>query len=121
MTGSRPPITAAAVACWYNAGQYENPFALKALRFCKRNIGIGHNQEGVYGHWFYAHLYLAQVMYLAGDKEWRDYFPKMRDHLLAIQNEDGSWDGDSVGRVYGTAIALIILQLPYNNLPIMQR
>ena len=121
MTGSRPPITAAAVACWYNAGQYENPLAIKALRFCKRNIGIGHNQEGVYGHWFYAHLYLSQVMYLAGDKEWRDYFPKMRDHLLAIQNDDGSWDGDSVGRVYGTAIALIILQLPYNNLPIMQR
>jgi hypothetical protein len=121
MTGSRPPITAAAVACWFNAGEYENPLALKALRFCKRNIGIGQNLEGTYGHWYYSHLYLAQVMYLAGDVEWRQYYPKIRDHLLHLQNEDGSWDGDSVGRVYGTAIALIILQLPYNNLPIMQR
>ncbi|MFQ5410755.1 MAG: hypothetical protein ACE5EC_00600, partial [Phycisphaerae bacterium] len=121
MSGSRPPITAAAVACWFNAGEYDNPMALKALRFCKNNIGFGQTRRGVWGHFFYAHLYLGQVMYLAGQKEWKQYYPKMRDHLLSIQNEDGSWDGDSVGKVYGTSIALIILQLPYNNLPIMQR
>jgi len=121
MAGSRPPITAAAVACWFNAGEYDNPLARKALRFCKENIGIGQNMRGTWGHFFYAHLYLAQVMYLSGEKDWNAYFPKMRDYLLSTQNEDGSWDGDGVGRVYGTAIALVILQLPYNNLPIMQR
>lgn len=121
MTGSRPPITAAAVACWFNAGQYDNPDALKALQFCKQKIGFGQRSEGVWGHFFYAHMYLAQVMYLAGDQEWRQYFPRIRDYLLSIQNDDGSWDGDSVGRVYGTAIALMILQLPYSNLPITQR
>lgn len=121
MSGSRPPITAAAVACWFNAGEYDNPNARKALKFCKRNIGIGQNQAGVWGHFFYAHLYLSQVMYLSGKKDWDEYFPKMRDYLLSTQNEDGSWNGDSVGQVYGTAIALLILQLPYNNLPIMQR
>ncbi len=121
MTGSRPPITAAAVACWFNAGQYNNPLALNALRYCKQNIGIGENRGGTWGHWFYAHLYYAQVNYLAGEETWKAYFPKVRDHLLATQNEDGSWEGDSVGYVYGTAISLLILQLPYNNLPIMQR
>jgi hypothetical protein len=121
MSGSRPPITAAAVACWFNAGQYDNPLALNALRFCKRTIGIGDRRGGTWGHWFYAHLYLAQVMYLAGQQEWNDYYPKISAHLIATQNDDGSWDGDGVGRVYGTAVALIILQLPYNTLPIMQR
>ncbi|MCG8404012.1 MAG: hypothetical protein MI923_02320 [Phycisphaerales bacterium] len=121
MSGSRPPITAAAVACWFNAGQYDNPMALKALRYCKTNIGFGRSRQGVWGHFFYAHLYLAQVMYLAGEKEWKLYYPKMRDYLLSTQNADGSWNGDSVGQVYGTSIALIILQLPYSNLPIMQR
>ncbi len=121
MSEPRPPITAAAVACWFNAGQYDNPMAKKALEFCKRNIGVGNTRQGVWGHYFYAHLYMAQVMYLAGDKEWDAYFPKLRDHLIATQNDDGSWDGDSVGRVYGTAIALIILQLPDAYLPIMQR
>lgn len=121
MSGSRPPITAAAVACWFNAGQYENPMAMKAMRYCKRTIGIGEAGNGVWGHWYYAHLYLAQVMYLSGDDEWNKYYPKMQRHLLALQNEDGSWEGDMVGRVYGTSIALIILQLPYNVLPILQR
>ncbi|MCA9257274.1 MAG: terpene cyclase/mutase family protein [Phycisphaerales bacterium] len=121
MSGSRPPITAAAVACWFNAGDYENPLARKALRYCKQNIGVGQNQGSVWGHFFYAHLYLSQVMYLSGEKDWDEYFPKMRDHLLSTQNEDGSWNGDSVGQIYGTSIALMILQLPYNNLPIMQR
>jgi hypothetical protein len=45
----------------------------------------------------------------------------MRDALVQSQASDGSWNGDSVGTTYGTAIALIILQLPYANLPILQR
>lgn len=115
---SRPPITAAAVCCWFNAGQYDHPLAKRALEYAKRHIhvsGVGQ------GHYFYAHLYLAQALYLAGEGEWDAYFPKMRDQLLALQREDGSWAGDYVGPVYDTAIALIILQLPYNQLPIMQR
>lgn len=121
MSGSRPPITAAAVACWFNAGQYDNPLALNALRYCKQNIGIGDRRGGTWGHWFYAHLYLAQVMYLAGENEWKDYYPKVAAHLLATQEDDGAWDGDGVGKIYGTAVSLMILQLPYNTLPIMQR
>jgi hypothetical protein len=121
MTGSRPPITAAAVACWFNAGQYDNPMAKNALKYCKNSIGLDPGGGQVWGHWFYAHMYMSQVMYIAGENEWKEYYPKLRDHLIATQSEDGSWQGDSVGRVYGTAIGLIILQLPYNNLPIMQR
>ncbi len=114
---SRPAITAAAVACWYNAGEYDNPLAKKALEFSKRTVGV----SGGGGHYFYAQLYMAQVMYLSGDESWDWYFPKMRDRLLELQAPDGSWQGDNVGKVYGTAIALIILQLPYNYMPIMQR
>lgn len=121
MTGSRPPITAAAVACWFNAGEYDHANAKRALDYCKRTISLGGDARTVMGHWFYAHLYYAQVMYLAGDENWAMYFPQVRDHLIAAQQEDGSWQGDYVGRVYGTAVALIILQLPYNQLPIMQR
>jgi len=121
MSGSRPPITAAAVACWYNAGMYDYPLAKKALSFCRKHIGVGGNARRTFGHYFYSHLYYAQVMYLSGDKHWDDYFPGMRDRLLATQASDGSWQGDGVGNVYGTAIALVILQLPYQYLPIMQR
>lgn len=120
MTGSRPPITAAAVACWFNAGEYDNPLALNALAFCKRQIRVS-DGSGTWGHWYYAHLYLSQVMYLVGKDDWTNYYAEIRDRLLATQRSDGAWEGDSVGQVYGTSIALIVLQLPYNNLPIMQR
>lgn len=115
---SRAPITAAAVCCWFNAGQYKNPLAIRALEYCKQHIPPA---SGRVGHWFYAHFYMAQAMYLAGDKEWDGYFPKLRDVLLHKQDEDGSWNDRSVGKVYGTALALVILQLPYDALPITQR
>lgn len=119
---SRPPITAAAVACWYNAGQYENPLAVKALEYVKQTIGRSPVGGGrVWGHRYYAHLYMAQVMWLSGTENWEWYFPSMRDWLLQEQAADGSWTGDGVGKTYGTAIALVILQIPYGYLPILQR
>lgn len=122
MSGSRPPITAAAVACWFNAGEYENPLAKKALKYCRQNIRVGAGGMGdVWGHYYYAHLYMGQIMYLAGEKDWDGYFPRMRDDLIGRQQDNGAWEGDSVGEVYGTAVALLILQLPYSRLPIMQR
>ena len=40
---------------------------------------------------------------------------------VAMQGPDGSWNGDGIGQVYGTAIAVIILQLPFKYLPVFQR
>jgi squalene cyclase len=116
--GSRPPITAAAVCCWYNAGDYTNPRAKRALEFAKDKIRPNGTSGG---HDYYAHLYLAQALYVSSDPYWQEYFPQRRDYLIQDQKSDGSWLGDGVGDVYGTAIALIILQLPYNQIPIMQR
>jgi hypothetical protein len=117
---SRPPITAAAVCCWYNAGDYGNPLAKRALQFCRETLG--RNDTATLGHYFYAHLYYSQAIYLSSDEAmWNDYYPKIRDRLLREQNPDGSWMGDGVGLPYGTSLALLILQLPYNRLPIMQR
>lgn len=116
---SRPPITAAAIVCWYNAGIYDEPRVKQALRFVEVNVWPTRGES--WGHFYYAQLYMAQVMYLTGEEEWRSYYRAMSRILLDQQSEDGSWMGDSVGPVYGTATALIILQLPYKHLPIMQR
>lgn len=118
---SRPAITAAAVACWYNAGDYENPLAKRALSYAEQALSPKRQNARFFGHYFYAHLYLAQVMYLSGDEKWRPYYADIREILLGDQAPDGSWNGDHVGTTYGTSIALLILQLPLKNLPIMQR
>ncbi len=116
---SRAPITAAAVCCWFNAGEYENPLALRALKYAKENVKPDGSNRG---HDYYAHLYMAQALYVSSDEYWPTYFAKRRDWLVEAgrQRADGSWIGDGVGDIYGTALALIILQLPYNQLPIMQ-
>lgn len=115
---SRPPLTGAAVLCWYNAGEFENPRAKKALEYCKQNIPITGRHTG---HDYYAHLYWAQALWVASDPYWKEYWPARRDHMLTEQKPDGSWIGDHVGDIYDTAVALIILQLPFQQVPLMQK
>ena len=59
-------------------------------------------------------------MFLAGDKYWRDWWPRIRDELVEKQAPEGYWRGQA-GQEYGTAMALIILQVPSRLLPIFQR
>ena len=115
----RPAITAAGVAVLYNAGIYDDaPFVDKAVQYCKRHIKVSVDNTG---HHFYAHLYWSQALYQRGGKDWDDYYAQMSRWLVQKQMKDGSWDGDNVGAVYGTSIALTILQLPYAFAPIYQR
>lgn len=119
---SRPAITAAAVVCWYNAGLYDDRKVTNASAYAERALGPAAGVLGAqFGHYYYGHLYLAQAMYLSGEQAWQRYFPAMRDRLIEMQARDGSWPGDYVGPTYGTAVAALILELPYKHLPIMQR
>jgi hypothetical protein len=120
--GPRLPISAAAVATLYNAGQYDAPVANRCLEYVWRHFETSKDWRNTGGHAFYCQLYAAQAFYMAGDKYWDVYFPNARDRLISMQNKsDGSWTGDGIGKVYGTSIALIILQLPYKYLPVYQR
>ncbi|MHC4078510.1 MAG: prenyltransferase/squalene oxidase repeat-containing protein [Planctomycetota bacterium] len=116
--GSRPPITAAAVAVLYNSGKYDDPVAKKALKYAVRHLPVNGSGNG---HHYYAQLYLAQALYQTGDARWDKHFRKMSKWLLRVQQKDGAWRGDGVGNTYGTAIACTILQLPYALVPIYQR
>jgi hypothetical protein len=70
--------------------------------------------------YFYGHYYAAQAMWTAGGTYWSEWFPAIRDELLNRQNADGSWD-DAIDTHYATAMACIILQIPNNYLPILQK
>jgi hypothetical protein len=45
----------------------------------------------------------------------------MRRYLLARQRPDGSWPDDNYGDEFGTAMAVLILEVPLQYLPIFQR
>ncbi len=116
---SRPAISAAGVAVLYNAGVYDDqPFVDKAMQYVMRNINPTADTTG---HHFYTQLYFSQALYQRGGKDWDDYLKKLGPWLVRNQRRDGSWEGDGVGPIYGTAIAVTILQLPYALAPIYQR
>lgn len=119
--GPRLPISAAAVATLYNAGQFDSTIATDCLKFVWEQFKANDGWEKGGGHAFYTHLYAAQGFYMAGNEYWDAYFPKARDQLIGMQGPDGSWNGDGIGQVYGTSVATIILQLPYKYLPVFQR
>jgi Prenyltransferase and squalene oxidase repeat len=127
---SRPPLTAAGVACAFSAGDYTSDFAKKWLTFCQRTIPVG---GGRMPHDEYQNYYLSQAVYVLGEGRYEKLFPgsppaerltwgrfreAMYGYLKATQAADGSWTGGYVGQIFGTVTALTILQLENNSLPI---
>jgi hypothetical protein len=118
--GGRPPISAAAIACLFNAGDYDDEFVPNLLKYCDKTLGnISSNND--YGHWHYAHYYYAQVRYRQGGKEWEEYRDKLFARILKEQSNDGSWGQGYIGKVYTAAINLTVLQLEKGSLPIYMR
>jgi hypothetical protein len=115
----RPPITAAAIACLFNAGDYDDKYVPKLLSYCKKNLG--NIASDSMGHWHYAHYYYSQVLYREGGKEWETYRDKVFAKIVSEAGTDGAWTQSYIGPVYTTAVNLIILQLPKATLPIYQR
>jgi len=117
--GSSFALTGAGVTCLYGAGEYDSKEAKKGLEYLKKYLAR-YRGQGRYGHYFYGHYYAAQAMYQAGGKHWEFWYPKVRDQLLRTQLANGSWQSHA-GSVYGAAMGALVLQVPYNYLPIFQR
>jgi len=115
--GSAFARSAAGVAALQYAGIYGGEEIARALQYLER---FTPPREESVGHYFYGHYYAAQAMYLAGDAHWSQWWPAIRDELLQKQSPEGFWRGQA-GQEYGTAMALIILQVPNRLLPIFQK
>jgi hypothetical protein len=126
--------TAAGVVALYSAGIYEGNEVKGGLDFLKQfrpgaaRGGFGGFQEAEMRiHYYYGHYYAAQAMWTAGGDYWREWYPAIRDELLRPEGggghrqDDGSWFDHRICPHYSTAMALIILQIPNNYLPILQR
>jgi hypothetical protein len=120
--GGRPAISAAAIACLFNAGEEDDTHVPRMLAYAERHLGnIGNNS---FGHWHYAHFYYAQVMYREGGPKWEAYRDQVERRLAseAQRSRTGvSWKQGYIGSAYTTATNLTILQLEKGMLPIYQR
>lgn len=117
--GSAWPRSAAGVASLYYAGIYEGDDIIRGLDYLRQTAMPGATTPSR-SHYFYGHYYAVQAMYLAGGDHWDTWWPAIRDEMIAQQANDGLWE-DSYGEAYGTAMGLIVLQMPKRYLPIFQK
>jgi hypothetical protein len=120
--GGRPAISAAAIACLFNAGEEDDTHVPRMLAYADRHLGTISNTS--FGHWHYAHYYYAQVMYRQGGETWDAYRRQVEKRILAEAQRDGAglfWPQGYIGHVYTSAVNLTILQLDAAALPIYQR
>ncbi|HZN58247.1 MAG TPA: prenyltransferase/squalene oxidase repeat-containing protein [Planctomycetota bacterium] len=112
------PRSAAGVCILTSLGEYSTPHVAKGFEYLRKEYRFPWSNQFPY----YAHYYCAQAMFQAGGRDWKAYFPWIRAELVKNQQTDGSWSGSSrENDVQATAMALIILQLPYRFLPIHER
>lgn len=111
--------TAAAICSLMLAGEYNSKQIPKAIKYLKSRFFESR-------YFYYGHYYAAHAMHQIGGKEWAEWYGNIRKTLLGAQSPDGSWTGrklsrSSVGPVYQTSIAVIVLSVPTHYLPIFQR
>ena len=114
------PRSAAGVATLFYAGIYEDEAIDSGMRYLLLSAlpGTGRASRA---HYWYGQYYAVQAAYLAGGASWEQWWPAIREELLSRQTGSGSWNDTTVNDNYGTAMALIVLQMPKRYLPIFQR
>jgi hypothetical protein len=123
-SGSAFARSAAAVVGLFSAGIYEGKEIDRGMKYLMqflpgRRLDVrGQRPE----HYFYGQYYAALATWTAGGNYWAEWFPAIRDELVAKANANpGKVWTDYHGSAYATAMACIVLQLPNNYLPIMQK
>jgi hypothetical protein len=130
-------LTAAGCTALHGIGFYDStylrPFLDQLLSMKtpieQRNIPEGYPDTYFY---FYGHYYAAQAMFIEGGMYWekwyslisRDLLSKANHFKLNVQDQVYPvvrWRCEGVGDIFGTAMALVILQIPYRYLPIFQK
>ncbi|MED6335407.1 MAG: prenyltransferase/squalene oxidase repeat-containing protein [Planctomycetota bacterium] len=124
------PLTAAGVTALHGLGIYSDEAIERGIHYLNRELttfnhrnGNGRRSRGE-GHYFfwYGHYYGVQAMYTVGSPYWEPYFEEVRELLLGMQHADGSWPNETgPGPAFGTAMGVLILEIPYRFLPIFQR
>lgn len=120
------PLTAAGVTALNGLGIYSNEAIEEGLAYLQKNLDSFNYQYGGHfgGHYFfwYGHYYGVQAMYTAGNAYWEPYFERLREELISMQKPSGSFPNHvGPGEAFGTAMAVLMLEIPYRFLPIFQR
>ena len=113
-------LTACGVTTLYGAGEYDAHEIRGGLDFLWNNRpDVRDVRPRNTFDYFYGHYYAVQAAFQAGGGYWKRWYEFIKNELSTLQTPDGSWE-DLVGPNYATAMAVIILQLPNQYLPITE-
>ncbi len=116
------PLTAAGVTILYGAGVYNDPLISRGLDYMSAEVRRFNNRWAGHYFFFYGNYYAVQAFFFAGGRRWKQYFDGVQRLLRGMQEPNGSWSCDiGPGSNFGTAVATLILAIPYRYLPIIQR
>ena len=116
-------LTAAGVVSYYSAGIYEGEKVESALKWIyDHRPGKASGQLVSPMNYYYAHYYAVQAMWhaqLKNPQYWNTWYPLIRAELMdEKRSRDGTWPDARVGPEFGTAMSCIILQMPFNYVPV---
>lgn len=117
-------LTAAGVVALQGAGLYDAEEVKRGIRylydyFVVNGLPPASHMRDTF-EYFYAHYYAVQALYQEGGDMWRNWWQRISTELLNGQFPNGRWE-DVVGPNYATAMAVLILGIPNEYLPIFQR
>ncbi|MCU0722729.1 MAG: terpene cyclase/mutase family protein [Planctomycetes bacterium] len=123
------PRTAAGVCILYYLGDYDAPAVKSGVEYLvarKPAPGFSPSGDHYYRYfYFYGMFYATQALFQAGGRHWEEWYPAVRNDMLARQDAStGAFrvlDSYVREETYSTAMSLITLQVPYRLLPIFQR
>jgi len=123
--GSAFPRSSGAVCILLALGAYDSVEAKKGVEYLFRTAMPekgGQQMQFAGSYLYYASYYASQAMFMSGVQNWDKWWPFIRDIMLGQQDARGAWPQANEGgsSAYSTAIALIVLQMPYRYLPIYQ-
>jgi hypothetical protein len=117
-SGTSPACSAAGTYALQICGQRESEMVSIGVRYLKEF------PEAFFEncpHYYYVHYYAINAMVQSSDEDYREWYPKVRDGMLAKQMQNGAWIGGNGGPPQSTAMAIIVLGTPHRYLPIYQR
>jgi hypothetical protein len=117
-------LTGAGVLSLQVAGNYRAKEVMEGVDYLVSHEPVG-KEPAEKEHYYYGQYYAAMGIYQAqsagewGRKAWNQWYPAITKSLISTQQADGRWssgyDQDP------TAMAVLVLNIPYRFLPIYQR
>ena len=135
--GGTIAMAAAGVVCLQEFGQYDDWRIRKNMDVIAAAISqLPKPKSRTLPFDAYTSYYVGQALYQVGGEDWEEQYPRLRDYLVATQDNgnkpalNGSWTdngangggkvGGRPGELFGTSVACFLLAIPNRYLPILQ-